>query len=110
MGKYIAVFLFFLSFQVKAQMVSGTLVDSGRKMLTQYGFKIKGKYQGIKYFELAVNNEGIVTSVKEVSREESFVSTPARLQAMKELDKLTFEKGTHFPKFQHVVVKIEFVK
>lgn len=110
MTKLFFTLLLFFSFQVKAQMLSGTVVDSGRKMTTSYSFKIKGKYKGFKYFELAVNNEGKVTGIVEKTKDNSMVSTPAKLIAIKELDKLQFEKGMHFPKFQHVLVQIEFVK
>jgi hypothetical protein len=94
----------------QAQLLSGTIVESNRKMVSTYTFKIKGKYKGVKYFSIAVNNEGKVTSVKEDVQSDSFVSTPAMLIAIKELQKLLFEKGTHFPKFQHAIVKVEFVK
>lgn len=93
-----------------SQLISGTLMDSQRKLLTPYDFKIKGRYKGVKYFELAVNAEGKVTGVKEEVKSDSFVSTPAKLMAQGRLLDLGFEGATHFPKFQHVLVKIEFVK
>ncbi len=94
----------------QAQLISGELLDEGRKLVTPYTFTIKGKYKGVKYFELAVNREGIVTGVREEEKEDSFVSTPAKMLAEKELRELKFDPGTHFPKFQQVLVRIEFVK
>lgn len=93
-----------------SQLISGTVVESKRKMLSDYDFKIKGKYDGVKYFELAVNNEGKVTGIKEEVKENCLISTPAKLIAQRDLDQLEFEKGTHFPKFQHVLVRVEFIK
>jgi len=92
-----------------SQLISGTLVDDQRQMTSTFDFKIKGNYKGVKYFELAVNNEGVVTGIKEEMQDDSFVSTPAKIIAQKQLQKLTFQKGTHFPKFHHVLVKVEFV-
>lgn len=107
--KYLTI-IFFLFFYKLAfsQLLSGTIVDSNRKLLTSYDFKVKGNYVGVKYFELAVNIEGKVTSVKEQDKEDSFVSIPARMLVQKKLSSLEFEKGTHFPKFQHVLVKITY--
>lgn len=102
--------LLFASQFSHAQLLSGSLMDSQRKMLTPYDFKIKGKYSGVKYFELAVDLEGKVTGVKEEVKDDSFVSTPAKLIAQKELMDLQFEGGTRYPKFQQVLVKVEFVK
>lgn len=111
MKKYIVlVVLVFLSKFSFSQLVSGTLVDDQRKMTSVFDFKIKGKYIGVKYFELAVNNEGIVTSIKEVTKSNSLASTPAAIVGRAELKKLTFEKGTRYPKFHQVLVKVEYVK
>ncbi len=111
MKKYVAlVVLVFLSKFSFSQLVSGTLVDDQRKMTSVFDFKIKGKYIGVKYFELAVNNEGIVTSIKEVTKSNSLASTPAAIVGRTELKKLTFEKGTRYPKFHQVLVKVEYVK
>lgn len=93
-----------------SQLVSGTLVDDQRKMTSVFDFKIKGKYLGIKYFELAVNNEGQVTSIKEITKSNSLASTPAAIVGRAELKKLSFEKGTRYPKFHQVLVKVEYVK
>lgn len=106
----LTIVLIFASKLAFSQLISGTLVDSNRKMITAYDFKVKGAFTGVKYFQLAVNIEGKVTGIKEEIKEDSFVSTPAKIEAQKELKKLTFEAGTHFPKFQHVLVKVEFVK
>ena len=107
--------LFLLAFVLvaqfsKAQLISGELLDEGRKLVTPYTFTIKGKYKGVKYFELAVNREGKVTGVREEVKEDSFVSTPAKMIAEEELRTLEFDAGTRFPKFQQVLVRVEFVK
>lgn len=93
-----------------SQLVSGAIVDDNRKLITAYDFKIKGNYSGVKYFKLAVNIDGKVTSVKEEVKADSFVSTPASILGYAELKKLVFEKGTSFPQFHHVVVKVQYVK
>lgn len=107
---FLVLFLVFTSYFSFSQLLSGNVLDSGRKMLTTYDFKIKGKYKGVKYFELSVNLEGKVTGVREEVKADSFVSSPAKLIARKELEKLQFEAGTRYDKFQQVLVKVEFVK
>ena len=79
-------------------------------MTSKYDFLIKGKYKGVKYFELAVSSMGDVTGVKEVVQADSFVSSPAKMIALKELHDLKFDGATRYPKFQHVLVKVNFEK
>ncbi|MCE3295334.1 MAG: hypothetical protein K0R65_1048 [Crocinitomicaceae bacterium] len=111
MKKILVLFMFLLAGKFsQAQLISGELLDEGRKLVTPYTFTIKGKYKGIKYFELAVNREGKVTGVREEVKEDSFVSSPAKMIAEEELRQLQFEAGTYYPKFQQVLVRVEFVR
>ncbi len=102
--------LFFLYNFSSAQLISGSLIDEGRKMTSKFDFKVLGKYSGFQIFELSVNSLGDVTSVKHLEDQGGLVSTPAKLTAVKELYNLKFEGATSFPKFQHVKVKITFIK
>lgn len=90
-----------------SQMISGDLKDEGRKLLTQYEFVQKGKKSGYMNVNLAVDREGNVTSAKTVKS--TFTSTVTDMRVRQSLMKLKFEKGTHFPKFHHVVVKVTLV-
>lgn len=98
------------SFISSAQLLSGDLVDAGRKMVSNYSFEIKDRYNGIQFFELAVNPEGKVTGVRHLDEKGILISTPARILASNQLSDLEFEKGTHFPKMHHVKVRVKFVK
>lgn len=93
-----------------SQLLSGELLDSGRKMLSTYNFEIKDKYNGYQLFELAVNPEGKVISVKDINEKGVIISTPAKMLASGELYNLKFEAASHYPKFHHVKVKVKFVK
>lgn len=93
-----------------SQLLSGELLDSGRKMLSPYSFEIKDKYNGYQLFELAVNPEGKVSGVRDIHEKGVIVSTPAKMLASSELYELKFESASHFPKFHHVKVKVNFVK
>ncbi|MBI2257452.1 MAG: hypothetical protein HYU67_00960 [Flavobacteriia bacterium] len=111
MSKLYIISLFLISaFSLKAQMISGDLLDSGRKLETNYSFVVKNKYSGIQYFELAVNPLGKVIGIKDLDEKGAIISTPAKVLATNELYNLQFESGTHYPKFQHVKVKIRFEK
>lgn len=93
-----------------SQLISGELLDSGRKMISTYNFEIKDKYNGYQLFELAVNPEGKVISVKDIQEKGTIISTPAKILAINELYNLKFESASHFPKFHHVKVKVKFIK
>ncbi|MES2587562.1 MAG: hypothetical protein V4622_01200 [Bacteroidota bacterium] len=95
---------------VSAQLISGTLMDEGRKLTSTFDFKIHGKFKGIQTFKIAVNALGDVTSVVLVETEGNLVSTPAKIVGVKELKKLKFTGATYYPKFQHVTLKVEFLK
>lgn len=98
------------TFVSKAQLLSGDLLDAGRKMVSSYNFEINDRYKGVQFFELAVNPEGKVTGVRHLDEKGILISTPARILASSKLSDLEFEKGTHFPKLHHVKVKVNFVK
>jgi hypothetical protein len=110
MKKILFIFYLLSSSFFYSQIVSGTLVNEGREMTSKYDFVIKGKYKGVKYFELAVSSMGEVTGIKEVLNADSFVSSPAKMIALKELYELKFDGATRYPKFQHVLVKVTFKK
>lgn len=111
MKRIIFTFILFLFYNnSSAQLLSGTLIDEGRKLTSKFDFKIKGNYQGFQVFELAVNALGEVTGVKQIETKDALISTPAKISAVKELYKLTFDGATHYPKFQHVQLKVNFTK
>lgn len=95
---------------VSAQLISGTLINEGRKLISSFDFKIHGKHKGFQTYELAVNSMGEVTSVVMKEVEGDLVSTPAKIEAVKVLKKLKFTGANFYPKFQHVTVKMEFLK
>jgi hypothetical protein len=106
-------FLSFFSFTTSfsfSQLISGDLIDSGRKMTSKFNFEIAGTYTGYQLFELSVNPEGKVTSVKESYEKGALISSPAKILASNQLLDLKFEAASHYPKFHHVKVKVKFVK
>lgn len=111
MRKWLVVALFsgfFLG--AEAQVQSGTLVDSGRKLLSTSTFTIDGTTAGTVIVELAVNRKGEVTGAKVIPDGTSVTSTPAVMKAQNAAKKLKFTAGTHFAEFEHVRVKYTYKK
>lgn len=102
-------FLFLLiSGSTFSQMVGGTLMEEGRKMITDAEFVQEGTVNGWAICELSVDREGNVTDVSVV--ETNLTRTSAKMQIRSYVNELKFEKGNHFPKFHHVRIKITLVK
>lgn len=112
MKKLILLILAFSSYsQADSQILTGTLVDSGRKLLTtQETFAIEGTVDGTVVVELAVNREGIVTGTKIIGEQSTVKSTPSRMKAENAAKKLKFTAGTRYAPFEHVRVKYTYKK
>lgn len=90
------------------QLISGSLVDEGRKILNKPAYIVEGMANGWIKLELAVDRTGKVTSVRQV--ETNLKSTPARFEVKNYVKKFKFQPGTYYPKFHHVIVKITVMK
>lgn len=101
-------FIFFSSFGAFGQLVGGEMVASGRNIVTQTDFKLDGHNNGWAIYTLAVDLDGKVTSAD--LKESSLKSRLDNMDIRNHVMKLKFEKGTHYPKFHHVEVKITMVK
>lgn len=106
--KKIAFIFALLSGSSYGQFMSGSLLDEGRKMTSDSKFIVEGMKSGTAQFELSVDREGKVTGVRML--ESNLKSTPAEFELKKYMHTFIFEKGTHYPKFHHVVVKMTVVK
>lgn len=107
MYKILFLFLFFASY-TQAQLVSGTLLEEGRKMVSDINYIQEGTIDGWAIFKLAVDREGNVTSA--TLQDANFNRTSAKVQLRNYLMKLKFEPGTYYPKFHHVNIKMTLVK
>lgn len=107
MYKLLFIFLL-LTTTSQAQLISGTLVDEGRKMISETNFIQEGTINGWAIFKLAVDREGNVTSAS--MEDASFNRTSAKVQLRNYVVKLKFEPGTYYPKFHHVNIKMTLVK
>lgn len=96
--------IFLLSATCHAQMMRGTLMDEGRTILGTPEYTIEGISEGYAEYQLAVNREGDVTSARLIKS--NLKSTPAKYEIRNHVVKFKFEKGTYYPKFHHVDVKI----
>ena len=94
---------------VFSQLISGDVVDSKRSLLTETDFTIKASSEGVVVYELAVDKKGNVTAETLVGSMTTIKSTPMRLDAKNMVHKFKFKEGL-YPQFQHVRVKITFVK
>lgn len=94
----------------QAQVQSGTVVESGRKVVGAAAYTIESATGGTVIVELAVNRKGEVTSAKVISEGTTITSTPALMKAQNAGKKLKFTPGTHFAEFEHVRVKYTYKK
>ena len=90
------------------QLISGPLMNDGRKILNEPAYTIQGMANGFAKYELAVDRNGKVTSAKLVDT--NLKSTPAKYTIKNYVNTFTFQPGTYYPKFHHVIVKITMVK
>ena len=88
------------------QLLDGDLITEGRKMVSVTNFVVEDIHEGVLFYELAVNRVGKVTSARLLLDGTTVTSTPARIKAYKYLMGLQFQKGTHYPEFHHVRVKV----
>ena len=94
----------------QSQLLSGEIIDANRKMTSNSNFTIKSFYEGYVVYEISVNTVGKVTGERFIAEKSTVKSTPANIEAKNLLKSLTFESGDGFPKFQHAMVKVKFVK
>ena len=100
--------LLLTSYSSFGQMLSGTLVDEGRKLVSDVTYIQEGRVNGWAIFELAVDREGNVTGVDLI--ETTIKSTPSKYELRNYVKTIKFQKGTHYPKFHHVRMKFTLVK
>ncbi|AEA42491.1 hypothetical protein [Fluviicola taffensis] len=102
---------FFSYSNADSQVLSGTLIDSDRKLLTKdASFVFTNAIEGVIVVELAVNREGKVTATKIIGEQSTIKSTPSKIKAENSAKKLTFTAGTRYAPFEHVLVKYTYKK
>ncbi len=110
MKQLLCLFLLLSTFFVNAQLLSGKIVDDNRKMISNTNFVLESNYGGYVVYEIAVNPMGEVTSSRFIEDKSTVFSTPANMEVKNFLKTLIFEKGNHFPKYHHALVKVMLVK
>jgi len=106
--KYLIFIILFVSNISFSQVISGPVKDEGRKLLDQPAFIIEGMTNGYAKYELAIDREGNVTSARKVKS--NIRMAPAHIEMRNYVSKFKFEKGTIYPKFHHVIIKITMMK
>lgn len=96
--------------QVKAQILSGSAIESGRKLVNTVSFDIHGSRSGVVVLEVAIDNLGKVTSSRLVTEKSDVLSTPAVMIAKNAAKSFLFSPGTHFPEFQYALVRFNYIK
>ena len=111
MKKSVIIFIsFFIVKNSYSQIISGEILDSGRKLITLSDFVIKSDRSGEVVYEIAIDIKGDVTSATIVNSLTTIKSTPLKLDAKNLINTFKFEPGTFYPKFHHSRVKITFVE
>lgn len=93
-----------------SQIISGEILDSGRKLLTESDFVIKSDRSGEVVFDISVDIKGDVTSATIVTSLTTIKSTPLKMEAKNLINTFKFEPGTFYPKFHHSKIKITFIE
>ena len=96
-----------LFLNANGQVLGGTLVSEGRKLLTETDFTVEGTVEGYAIYEIAVGRDGIVSSMK--LEDTNIKSTPTKVIVRNYLTGFTFTPATNAPPFQHVRIKITSV-
>lgn len=87
-------------------MLSGPLMDEGRKMITTTNFILDDAREGVIIFNVSVDRNGKVSSAKVDPGETTVVSTPARIAATNFVKTFQFQAGTYYPEFHQVKIKV----
>ena len=110
MKQLFCIFMLLSTFSVHSQILSGQIVDDNRQMISNTNFIIESNYSGYVVYEIAVNLEGKVTSSRMIEEKSTVLSTPANMEVKDYLKNIVFEKGNHFQKHHHAIVKVMLVK
>lgn len=110
MKQLFCIFMLLSTSSVHSQILSGQIVDDNRQMISTTNFTIESNYNGYVVYEIAVNPEGEVTSSRMIEEKSTVLSTPANMEVKSYLKSIVFEKGNHFPKYHHAIVKVMLVK
>ena len=94
----------------QSQVQSGTLVDSGRKVVGTADFKVVSATSGTVVIEVAVNRKGEVTGAKVIHDATTIKSTPSVMKAVNAAKKLKFTPGTVYAEFEHARVKYTYAQ
>ena len=94
----------------QAQLISGSLMESGRDVIGKPDFKLTSKTDGTVVVELSVNRLGVVTGCRVIGEGTSIKSTPSVMNAQNASKKLKFTAGTRYAEFEMVRVKYVYVK
>ncbi len=92
-----------------SQLISGDLVESGRRLLTETDFTIKGTKAGVVVYDVSVDLKGNVTSAVLVGEMTTIKSTPTQMDVKSYVNKFKFVAGNGYPKFHHATIKITVV-
>src|SRR5690554_6422938 len=101
-------FTSFFAFASYGQL-SGDIVKDNRKMISDQSYIIDGHINGKLVFNISVDIEGKVTSVKVLDSESTIKSTPAKLKAQRYVSEFIFSPGTWYPKHHQGKVVITMV-
>lgn len=110
MKEILFVSCFFIIGQIKAQIVSGSAIESGRKLINTVSFDIHGSRSGVVVLEVAIDNLGKVTSSRLITEKSDILSTPAVMMAKNAAKTFLFTPGTHYPAFQYALVRFNYIK
>lgn len=106
MRPYFFICSLFFTTAAQAQLLSGALLDEGRKLITATNFTLDESHEGVIIFNVAVDRTGKVASAKVDPIGTTVISTPARIVATNYVKTFQFQEGTYFPEFHQVKVKL----
>jgi hypothetical protein len=106
----VLIFAILLFSGVAQAQVTGPLADSGRKVITEFDFKITGHKAGVFVFDIAVSPNGVVKLCVLNGAASTIISTPLMVKAKNHiLTNLKFESGAGYADLHSGTVTIQVV-
>lgn len=92
-----------------SQVISGSLVLSGRVRTDSTSLTIYDKHAGVVFIDVAVDRTGKVTGSRIHGEGTTIDSQQSLIKAAVLAKQLTFTPGTRYEKFEHALIKFTFV-
>lgn len=109
MKRLIMTLFFVLPMAVMSQ-VGGDINKDNRALKSDKPFVIEDSHEGTIVFDISVNAEGEITSVKVDPEKTTIKSTPAKIKARNYIADFKFAPGTWYPKYHQGTIRLTMIR